>query len=122
VTVELTVTNPNAEGRDGRVVVFYAHRSDQQYARYLGAGRIYLVDLDGGGPCSQEGTRGQGSGGRKQEAGGMRWRPKGKNRKAQLRVRTRQSKQILKNMENYKRARAKSSKPQHSARSGTSST
>src|SRR6476661_5020073 len=33
VTVELTVTNPNAEGRDGRVVVFYAHRPDQQYAR-----------------------------------------------------------------------------------------
>src|SRR5262245_46338096 len=33
VTVELIVTNPNTEGRDGRVLVFYAHRPDVQYAR-----------------------------------------------------------------------------------------
>jgi hypothetical protein len=33
VTLELTVTNPNAEGRDARVVVFYADQHDIQYAR-----------------------------------------------------------------------------------------
>src|SRR5260370_9952794 len=35
VTIEVTVGNVNAMGRDGRVVVFYADQKDVQYARTL---------------------------------------------------------------------------------------
>src|SRR6266851_2288000 len=33
ITLELTVGNPNSEGRDARVVVFYANQPEIQYAR-----------------------------------------------------------------------------------------
>src|SRR5229473_1414 len=62
VTVELTVTNPNAEGREGRVVVFYAHRPDQQYARDIwvpGKSTLSTWMAVGPAPKKESGVRGQ---------------------------------------------------------------
>ena len=62
VTVELTVTNPNAEGRDGRVVVFYAHRPDAQYARDIwvpGKSTLSTWMVVGPAPKKETGVRGR---------------------------------------------------------------
>jgi len=69
VTVELTVTNPNAEGREGRVVVFYAGRPDAQYARDIwvpGRSTMSTWMLVGPAPEKEAGVRGQESGARGQ--------------------------------------------------------
>src|SRR5712692_6607489 len=72
VTVELIVTNRNAEGRDGRVVVFYAGRPDAQYARDIwvpGRSTMSTWMLVGPGPEKESGVRNQESGVSNQEPG-----------------------------------------------------
>src|SRR5262249_36831375 len=64
VTVELTVANPNAESREGRVVIFYASQPDAQFARDIwvpGRSTMSTWLLVGPAPKKESGVESEGS-------------------------------------------------------------